>query len=136
MRRNRGVIRRVDDDRLFAVVAGRLHGGAQLLQLRRRLRRGRPGVHAGHAAGEHRVAFGVATFLAAHDRLHVVVLVDRGQDDLAKLDVVERRLAAVEACQCDEAVRILLLDVDVRRFLQQRDQVWQHLLPPIDLTGL
>ncbi len=74
--------------------------------------------------------------VVADDGAHVVFLAQRHHHGPARAHVVERRVEVVDAERADVAERVGDVDVEVAVALEQRHQVGDRVLPPIDLAVL
>ena len=76
------------------------------------------------------------TVVVADDGAHVVFLAHRHQNRAPRPHVVERRVEVVHAEAADIAERIGDIDRDIAVLAQQRNQVGNRILPPVDLAVL
>jgi len=74
--------------------------------------------------------------VVANDGAHVVLLAHRHQDRAPRPHVVERRMQVIHAEAADIAERVGDVDPHVAIALEQRRQVGERLLPPVDLAVL
>src|SRR5262249_10542824 len=88
----------------------------------------------GRTAHEERLAH-LVVLRVADRRLEKILLVERVPERLADLDVVERRMEDVEAERVFKPQRVCGHELDVRVFLEYRQQIVRRRLDEVDLAG-